>query len=71
MTVYYALDYVSSTECELVYDDQLYATEQEAEEARPNFSYFEVNWYSLKDLEEIYNGPVTIDENLQVHSQWE
>lgn len=71
---YYALDYVGYDECELVYNDQLYATETEAEDAlaeTSNTECFEVNWYGLRDLEEIYNGPVTIDENLQVHSRWE
>jgi hypothetical protein len=68
---YYAIDYVGPDECQLVYDDQLYATEQEAEAARPDSKYFEVNWYGYRDLEDVYNGLVTIDENLQVHSQWE
>ena len=72
MQIYWALDYVNEldNECELVYNDQLYYSEEGATYAatatrRPDL--FDINWYGIKDLEEIYNGPVIIDENLKVH----
>ena len=72
MTKYWALDYVNDLthECIPVYRDQLYYSEEGATYAstatrRPDL--YEIVWYSIKDLEEIYDGPVTIDENLKVH----
>ena len=74
MEKYWAIDYVNGAdgECELVYDDQLYRTEEEAAQAardtgRPDL--FDVSWYTLADLDEMYNHPVAIDLLLKVH--WE
>ena len=72
MTKYWALDYVNDVthECEPVYCDQLYYSEEDATRASAAIQQpdlYEVVWYSIKDLEEIYDGPVTIDENLKVH----
>ena len=71
MKIYYALDYISSHdwECELVYRDQLYNTEEEAvaareETGRPDL--FDITWYGIKDLEEIYNGNIEITPDLVV-----
>jgi len=71
MTKYYALDYINGElgECELVYNDQLYASEEEAAAAREQTGredLFDINWYGIKDLEEIYNGEVTITPELKV-----
>ena len=71
-TKYWTLDYVNpyDNECELVYNDQLYATEEEAVAARKatgREDLFDVTWYGIPDLEDTYNGPVVIDENLRVH----
>lgn len=72
---YWALDYVNGqdNECELVYDDQLYATEEEAETARDATGrpdLFDVMWYTLADLDEIYHGNkvghVIITDDLKV-----
>jgi hypothetical protein len=72
MEKYWALDYVNGelSECELVYEDQLYLTEEEAEAAarataRPEL--FEVTWYSIADLREVYEtDPIVINDKLQV-----
>lgn len=71
---YWALDYVNEldNECELVYRDQLYRSEEGAMYAatatrRPDL--FDITWYTELDLEEIYNGPIFIDENLKVRKQ--
>ena len=56
MTKYWALDYVDDSEFELIVDEVLYTTEEEAEQARrekPNPENYEVNWYGEPDLEEI------------------
>ena len=72
MTRYWAIDYVGECECELVIDDQLYATEDEAQMALEqmdddNQKYYEINWYTLTDLEDdVYTAPIHIDENLKV-----
>lgn len=70
MKRYYALDYINEHECELVYDGQLYLTEEEAEAARqrmPRPELFDVTWYLIKDLEDdVFGYPITIDENLRV-----
>ena len=68
---YWALDYINGCECELVYNNQLYATEEEAEAAaiatgRPEL--FDVTWYTELDLEDdVYAVPFTIDDKLVVH----
>lgn len=73
---YWAIDYVNgeAAECELVCDDQLYATEEEAQavlEKLPRPDLHEVSWYSLPDLQEIYMSEISIDDQLRVHySQW-
>ena len=70
MTRYWAIDYVGDYECELVVGNQLYATEDEAARALgklDNAKYYEVNWYTLADLEDdVYTAPFHIDENLKV-----
>ena len=68
---YWALDYVNGQdgECELVYNDQLYATEEEAyaaREANGRPDLFDVTWYTPLDLDEIYLHRVTILDNLIV-----
>lgn len=70
---YWALDYVNGElgECELVYNDQLYATEEEAEAARENTGHsdlFDITWYSELDLAEIYPTFTHVDSHLCV--QW-
>ena len=71
---YWAIDYVDDTWCELVCDDQLYATEDEARAVIPQLprpDCHEVNWYSLADLSEVYGGEVSVDTDLKVHyPQW-
>ena len=71
---YYALDYINGQdgECELVYGDQLYHTEDDAAAAREatgRSDLFDITWYGIKDLEDIYNGRVDIDEALRVHTR--
>ena len=68
---YWALDYVNGElgECELVYNDQLYATEEEAEAAREATGrpdLFDITWYTPLDLDEVYGRTVTILDNLIV-----
>ena len=68
---YWALDYVNGQdgECELVYNDQLYATEEEAyaaREATGRPDLFDVTWYTRLDLDDIYLHRVTILDNLIV-----
>ena len=68
---YWALDYVNSqdNECELVYNDQLYATEEEAyaaREATGRPDLFDVTWYTQLDLDDVYSHHVTILDNLIV-----
>lgn len=71
MKRWYALDYIGHDECELVCNDQLYLTEEEAVAARKatgREGNFDISWYGIHDLEEIYNGDVEIDEStLKVH----
>lgn len=72
MEKYWALDYINGElgECELVYDNQLYATEAEAKAAaeetgRPDL--FDVTWYTMNDLEDdIYACNFHVDEELRV-----
>ena len=69
MDIYWALDYVWGDECELVFRDQLYRTEEDAERARQQLDRpddYEVNWYGLLDLKEIYVGSVSISPDLSV-----
>ena len=66
---YWALDYVGDDECELVFRDQLYQTEEDAERARQQLNRpddYEVHWYGLLDLMEIYDGFVSISPDLSV-----
>lgn len=71
MEKYYALDFINDCECELVYGDQLYATEAEAEAAREATErpeLFDITWYTLNDLEDdVYTVPFEIDDNLHVN----
>ena len=77
MTKYWAIDYVGMDECEPVIDDQLYATEDEARMALEqmdddNQKYYEVNWYTLADLEDdIYDySEISIGPDLVVRGEW-
>ena len=68
---YWALDYVNGElgECELVYGDQLYATEEEAEIARQSTGrpdLFDITWYTPLDLDDVYCHHVTILDDLTV-----
>lgn len=59
MKKYWALDYVDDTFCELVCDDRVYDTEEEAtaiRESKADKENYEVVWYSLADLKEIFDG---------------
>ena len=66
---YWAIDYINGElgECEVVYNDQVYKSEEEAAAARiatgrPDL--FDVSWYTMPDLEEIYDyHKVNIDES--------
>ena len=56
---YYALDFVNHEECELVYDDQLYASWDEADAARVATGkpwLFDVSKYRYVDLLEVYDA---------------
>lgn len=69
---YWAVDYIGDTDCELIVNDQLYATEEEAERARAAMAAedegdYEVNWYTDPDLRSIFDGNYTIDDNLILH----
>lgn len=71
MKKYWTLDYVNGElgECELVYNDQLYSTEEEAAAAREktgNPILFDVTWYTILDLEDIYHKDITISDELVV-----
>ena len=67
---YWTLDYVDQYECELVFEGQLYESEEAAYKARhEEFNrpdLLEVTWYTMKDLEEIFGGPVVITKDLRV-----
>ena len=73
MEYFWAIDYVDENECELVIDDQLYASKQDAIEAlmdREDRDFCEIEKYSLVDLEDIYDGTLSqwgIDTDLRVH----
>ena len=72
MEKYWALDYVNDKlgECELIYEDQLYLTEEEAEAAARAMAHpelFEVTWYSMADLYEVYETDlIVINDKFQV-----
>ena len=71
MEKYYALDYVNKLECELVYNGQLYLTEEEAEAARSKMrrpELFDVTWYTLRDLQDdVFDGTqIMITDDLKV-----
>lgn len=72
MEYFWAIDYVDENECELVLDDQLYASKQDAIEAlmdREDRDVCEIGKYSLVDLEDVYDGTLTqwgIDTDLRV-----
>ena len=68
---YWALDYVNGmdNECELVYNDQLYSSEEEAAAAREATGrpdLFDITWYSSLDLDEVYGATVNISDDLLV-----
>lgn len=68
---YWALDYVNGElgECELVYGDQLYATEEKAEIARQSTGrpdLFVITWYTPLDLDNVYCHHVTILDDLTI-----
>lgn len=71
MKKYYALDYVNKLECELVYNGQLYLTEEEAEAARSKMrrpDLFDVTWYTFQDLQDdVFDGAqIMITDDLKV-----
>lgn len=70
--IYWALDYVDDTSCELVYKDKLYANKLEAEAARAAMrrpELFEVNWYTERDLRDMYeDDELEVDEKLEIRS---
>ena len=71
MEKYWALDYVDELECELVVDNQLYATEEEAAAAKlqkPDPEHYEVNWYTISDIEEAWGYAVVIEDGLYVNA---
>lgn len=56
---YYTLDYINQDECELVYNDQLYASWEEANAAREATGrpeLFEIAKYRFIDLAAIYSA---------------
>ena len=73
---YYALDYVNPVcdECELVYDDQLYASWKEAYDAaqatgRPDL--FDITMYRYIDLVDTYNTDKLEIVNMRVVATYE
>lgn len=57
--IYYALDFINSEECELVYNDQLYASWDEAAAARDATGrpdLFDITEYRYIDLLDVYNA---------------
>ena len=72
--MYWALDYVDDTSCELVFQDKLHPNKLEAEAARaamPDPEHFEVSCYSELDLREIYDDDkLEVDDKLEIHSCW-
>lgn len=73
MEYFWAIDYVDENECELVIDDQLYASKEDAIEAlmdREDRDLCEVEKYGLVDLEDVYDGTLSqwgIGTDLCVH----
>lgn len=71
---YWALDFVNETECELVYRDQVYETEEEAEKAREATGrpeLFDITFYNMLDLMEVYDtNNLTVDDELRVHATY-
>lgn len=71
---YWTLDYIDETSCELVFEEKLYANKLEAEAARaamPRPERFEVSWYSLLDLRELFDDDkLEVDDKLQIHCRW-
>ena len=71
MKQFWALDYVDKYECELVYNDQLYNSWEEANAARLLIGrpeLFDITKYGELDLEkEVYNHPIIISNDLKVH----
>lgn len=69
MKVYYALDYVDDEYCELVVDGQLYETQEAAAAAKiqkSNPNLYEINFYTILDLKQIFEEPFEINSNLVV-----
>lgn len=70
MEKFWALDYVDEYECELVVDNQLYVTEEDAYDALRMKSHperYEVTWYTLGDLEkDVFCCDVRITPELKV-----
>ena len=73
MDYFWAIDYVDENECELVLDDQLYASKQDAIEAlmdRKDRDFCEVEKYNLVDLGDVFDSTLcqwNIDTDLRVH----
>ena len=71
MEKYYALDYVDSWECELIYDAQLYRTKEEAAATRaqmPNPECFDISWYTFDEIQnDLFSGiPIVITDKLTI-----
>lgn len=68
--MYWAIDYVDELECELVCNDQLYTSWNDAnaalQELYGDSENYEINSYGLGDLEDVYNQGFTINNKLQV-----
>ena len=62
----WALDYVGKHECELVIDEQLYETEEEAYLARSQKlqpEYYDVTWYLTGELDDMFIYEILIIQN--------
>lgn len=69
MEKFWALDFVGERECELVYNDQLYKSWDEANTARVETGrpeLFDITEYRLVDLEDVYDSKVQITNDLHV-----
>ena len=74
MEKYWALDYIDEVSCELIVDDQLYKTYEEADAARAGLSspwMYEITSYRYIDLLEVFDvDELEIDEHLKLHCKY-
>lgn len=71
---YYALDYVSDGECELVYEDKLYWSWDEANAARlatGRPELFDITKYRYIDLLDVYNASKLDIADMRVVASYE